>query len=191
MPDTYINIESIERLVLTAGWQRVGIDGVDGSGKSYLADKLSQALAFPALALDDYLHKNQGGYADFIDYPALSAALSSMPAFILSGVCLREVLSNMALDLDGHIYVKRMHGDLWVDEDDCVFPEGVEVAIENLASNTAMISRNLDEPSEQFGVDRDEAGLQLTFEVMHYHDAFCPQDTADLVYERGYPEPRR
>jgi hypothetical protein len=185
MPDTCVNIESIERAAIAAGWRRVGIDGVDGSGKSYLAEKLSQALACPVLDLDDYLHKNQGGYVDFIDYPALSAAVSAMPSFILSGICLREVLAHMALDLDGQIYIKRMRHDLWVDEDECVFPDGVEVAIENLANARAMIARHFDEPSQQPGVARDDPEPSLTFEIMHYHDVYRPHDTADLIYERS------
>lgn len=185
MPDICVNIESIERIALSAKWRRIGVDGVDGAGKAYLAEELAQALGCPALDLDDYLHKNQGGYVDFIDYPALSAALSSMPAFILSGLCLREVLSHLALDLDGHIYIKRMRHDLWVDEDECVFPEGVEAAIDELSHNAAMISRHLDEPSESGEVARDDADPQLKFEVMHYHDAFCPHETADLIFERG------
>lgn len=185
MPDTCINIESVERVIQSSEWRRIGIDGVDGAGKTYLGEQLSEALGYPALNLDDYLHQNQGGFVDFIDYPALSAALSSMPAFILSGVCLRQVLSNLGLDLDAHVYIKRMRDDVWVDEDFCVFPEGVDAAIENLADNTAMISRAFDEPTEQFGASGDDVELQLTFEVMHYHDEFSPQDEADVVYERS------
>lgn len=185
MPDTCINIESIERFAQSSGWQRIGIDGVDGAGKTYLAEQLSEALGYPALILDNYLHQNQGGYVDFIDYPALSAAMSSMPAFILSGVCLRQVLANLGLDLDAHIYIKRMQDDVWVDEVVCVFPEGVEAAIEGLAGDTEMISRSFDEPAEQVMAGRDDVELQLTFEVMHYHDEFSPQEDADVVYERG------
>ncbi len=185
MPDTFINIESIERFAQSSGWQRIGIDGVEGAGKSHLAEKLSQALDCPALELGDYLHQNQGGYIDFIDYPALSAALSSMPAFILSGVCMREVLSNLSLELDANIYIKRMRDDFWMDEEACEFPEGVEAAIENLANNAELISRHLDEPLEHAGVVSDDADLHLTFEVMRYHEAFSPHETADLVYERS------
>jgi len=185
MPDTCFNVESIERVALSAGWRRVGIDGVDASGKTYLAEKLSLALACPVLDLDDYLHQNQGGYVDFIDYPALSAAVTSMPSFILRGVCLREVLAHLALDLDGQIYIKRMRDDLWFDEDACEFPEGIEAAIENLANATAMVSRHFDEPSQQPGVARDDAEQNLTFEIMHYHEAFRPHESADLIYERS------
>jgi hypothetical protein len=185
MPDICASIDSTERAVRAAGWRRIGIDGVDPDGMSYLAQTLSQALGCPALDVDDYLYRNQGGYVDFIDYPALSAALAAMPAFVLSGACLREVLLNLAQDVDGQIYIKRMQEGSWADEDQCVFPEGVDAAIEELASNTAMISRYFDEPSEHAGFDGGEAAPHLTLELMHYHDAHRPHELADLVYERG------
>jgi hypothetical protein len=186
LPDTCASIEGVRQFIESSGWCRIGIDGVTGAGKSYLADELSQALGLPVLDVDDYVHRNQGGYVDFVDYPALASALSSMSSFILGGVCLREILANLGTDLDGHVYVMRMREGLWADEDDCVFPDGVEAAIDNLAADTAMMSRHLDEPSHHsgFAQDDDEA-QQLKFEVMRYHAAFVPQDEADLVFERG------
>lgn len=184
MADACGDIESIWRIVKAAGWRRIGVDGVDGAGKSYLADKLSQELACPTLDVDDYLHQNQGGYVDFIDYPALKAAVSSMPAFILYGACLREVLENLGVTLDANIYIKRMRDGLWADEDECVFPEGVDAAIEALAGHLAMISGNFDEPSEHAGRESDGAAPHLAHEVMHYHEKYQPHESADLVFER-------
>jgi len=184
MTDTCASIDEIERMAKAAGWRRIGVDGAGGAGKSHLADELSQVLDIPVLDVDDYLHRNQGGYVDFVDYPALSAALSSMPALILSGACLRQVLANMGEDLDGHIYVMRMRDGLWVDEDECVFPDGVEVAIENLANGAAMISQYLDEPTEAVVSERDDESLRLSFEIMRYHSEFSPHETADVIYER-------
>ncbi len=76
--------ESVRRHVQAAGWRRIGIDGVDGESNAHLARALARTLHCPVLDVDDYLHRNQGGYVDFIDYPALAGALSSIPAFILS-----------------------------------------------------------------------------------------------------------
>jgi hypothetical protein len=185
MPDICGSIEGVQSIVQSAGWRRIGIDGVDGAGKSRLAEELSEGLGFPILNVDDYLHRNQGGYVDFIDYPALCAALSSMPALILSGICLRQLLANLGTDLDAHIYIKRVRDGLWTDEDECIFPDGVDVAIDNLASNTAMISSHLDEPSDYSGPEPDDESLHVAFEVMRYHAAFSPHEVADLIYERG------
>lgn len=183
MPDVCAGINSLRRAVQAAGWRRIGIDGVDGAGKADLAEQLSEALACPRLNLDDYLFKNQGGFVAFIDYPALSSALSAIPAYILSGVCLREVLANAGIALDGHIYIKRMRDGLWADEDECVFPDGVDVAIDNLAAYSAMISRSLDEPSERPATEAEDSPPHLSQEIMHYHDTYRPHDVADLIYE--------
>jgi hypothetical protein len=185
MPDVIADFESVRRAVQAAGWQRIGIDGIDGAGRSYLAGKLSQALQYPILDVDDYLYKNQGGYVDFIDYPALSGALSSMPSFILCGVCVREVLANLATSLDGHVYVKRMRGGLWADEDECVFPEGVDVAIDNLAQDSAILSNLFDERPDQLGHVMEDSLPRLSAEVMRYHEMYVPQEVADLVFERA------
>jgi hypothetical protein len=185
MTDICSDIESIGRVVRAAGWRRIGIDGVDGAGKSYLAEWLCQELECPNLDVDDYLHKNQGGYIDFIDYPALAAALASMPAFVLSGACLREVLANLGTSLDGNIYIKRVRDGLWLDEDACVFPDGVDAAIETLGRHNAMMSQYFDEPHELALSMGNDDEPRFVEEVMRYHDAYSPQEEADLVFERG------
>jgi hypothetical protein len=185
MSETCGSADGVQRQIETSGWRRIGIDGVNGAGKSRLAQELSQALGIPVLDIDDYLHRHQGGYVDFMDYPALAAAIRSMPALILEGACLRQVLSNLGTDLDGHIYVMRMRNGLWADEDVCVFPDGVDAAIETLATDAAMIWRYLDDPGEHVAPGQDEDSLQLTFEVMRYHCEFQPHEAADVIYERG------
>jgi hypothetical protein len=185
MSDTCASVEGVQQFIESSGWRRIGIDGVTGAGKTQLADELSLALEVPVLDVDDYVHRNQGGYVDFVDYPALASALAKIPAFILCGVCLREILGNLGTELDGHIYIMRMREGLWADEDSCVFPDGVDAAIQDLVSNTAMMARHFDEPSHHAGFEQDDESLQLMFEVMRYHAAFVPQEAADLVYERG------
>lgn len=184
MPDVCVNFEGVSRAVQAAGWLRIGIDGVDGVGKSYLAEQLSAVLAVPVLDLDDYVFKNQGGFVAFIDYVALSSALSAIPACIVSGVCLREVLANAGARLSGHIYIKRMRHDVWADEGECVFPDGVDVAIENLARYSAMISRSFDEPLERPATEASESMPNLSEEIMRYHESYRPHEVADLVFER-------
>lgn len=184
MIETCADIESVRRFVKAAGWRRIGIDGVDAVGRAHLAKVLSRAMGCPALDVDDYLHQNQGGYVEFIDYPALSAAMASIPSFAISGACLREVLSNLGASLDGVIYIKRMREGLWADEEGCVFPEGVDAAVEMFAANRALNSRYFDEMPEQPAHEDDEVSPHLVDEVMRYHDTYVPHETADLVFER-------
>ena len=53
------SVDAVARAVSSAGWARIGIDGVDGSGKSSLAASLALQLGSAALDLDDFLNKNQ------------------------------------------------------------------------------------------------------------------------------------
>jgi hypothetical protein len=183
MTDTCGDIDSAQRLARKAGWRRIGIDGVESIDKAPLAEALSSELSIPMLDVGDYLHRNQGGYVDFVDYPALKAAVSNMPEFVLCGVCLREVLENLGVTLDGNIYVKRMSQGFWMDEETCVFPEGVDAAIESLANHRAMVSRHYDEQPEFAADFGDEDEPHLANEVMRYHDIHVPHEHADLVLE--------
>jgi len=185
LTDTCADIDSVRRIVQSSGWRRIGVDGVQGAGMAHLAQELAQALDCPALDVDDYLYRNQGGYVDFIDYPALSAALAAIPTLVLSGLCLREVLANMDAELDAHIYIKRIRHGQWADEDVCVFPDGVDAAIENLARRSALISDFFDERSQFASHDGEETSPELSDEVMRYHDTHQPHEFADLVFERG------
>jgi hypothetical protein len=185
MSDTCADIGSVRRFVQQAGWRRIGIDGIDGAGKTYLAEQLAEALGCPVLDVEDYAYKNQGGYVDFIDYPALSGAMSSMPSFILCGACLLEVLANIGATVDGHIYIKRMRNGLWVDEDECVFPDGVDAAIENLARDSATLSDLFDERADQLGQVVEDSLPRLSTEIMRYHDMCAPHEVADLIFERS------
>jgi hypothetical protein len=185
VPEICPSVDAVQRLVESEEWRRIGIDGTAGAGKTELAEALSQGLGLPVLDVTDYLHQNQGGYVDFIDYPALAAAMAAIPAFILCGACLQQVLVNLGTALDGQVYVMRMRDGVWLDEEECVFPEGVEAAIESLVSNNAMITQHFDEPTEYVGFERDDESLSLAMEVMRYHAEFSPHETADAIYERG------
>lgn len=178
MPTTCAEVTELLTSIRAAGWRRVGIDGVDGVGKTHLATTLSGLLGWAMIDIDDYLHKNQGSYVAFVDTNRLGAALNSHSSFILSGVCLRAVAARLGISIDGHIYVKRMRHGLWADEGECVFPDGLEVALQKHLSDLEIVSRYLGSP--------DSAGDQprLTQEIMGYHDVHRPHELANVIYER-------
>ena len=102
----------------------IGIDGKDGSGKSYLCDQVSAELNLPAVHLDDFVERHKGGYLEHMQLDQLASAISGRTAAILvEGVCLLQVLARVGVRPDFLIYVKRMsaHG-WWQDEGDCDFP---------------------------------------------------------------------
>jgi hypothetical protein len=184
MIETCEDLDCVRRFVKAAGWRRIGIDGVDPAGRAHTARALSRLLGVPILDVDDYLHQNQGGYLEFIDYPALKAALAALPALVLTGACLREVLASLEATLDGHLYVKRFRDGLWVDEEGCVFPDGVDAAIETFAANRALNARYFDEMPDQPDPESEEVSPHLLEEIMRYHDTWQPHETAELVFER-------
>jgi shikimate kinase len=75
---------------------RVGIDGVDGVGKSRLSLHVARELNAAVIELDEYVEKNQGGYAPFINYSAVAAKLAESPTFVLEDVCLLEIIGRTA-----------------------------------------------------------------------------------------------
>jgi hypothetical protein len=73
----------------------VGIDGVDGVGKSRLSLHVARELN-AVIELDEYVEKNQGGYAPSFNYSAVAAKLAESPTFVLEDVCLLEIIGRLA-----------------------------------------------------------------------------------------------
>ncbi len=84
----------------------VGIDGALGSGKTTLAQHLSEELQCECLHLDSYLQRSQGSFVCSIRYDELhdAIALKKRP-FILEGLCLLAVLERLSLRPDFLVYV--------------------------------------------------------------------------------------
>lgn len=84
----------------------IGIDGALGSGKTTLAQHLSEELQCQSLHLDAYLQKGQGSFICSIRYDELqdAIALKKRP-FILEGLCLLAILERLSLRPDFLVYV--------------------------------------------------------------------------------------
>ncbi len=98
---------------------------------------------------------------DALNWRGLAAAIEATQSRIMiSGVCIRDVLDRLGLKADRHIYVKRMSGLVWADEDDAV-----GYGLEQFAE-----------------AGFPPSGLQL--EVHRYHLAETPHLKRDYEYER-------
>jgi hypothetical protein len=153
--------ESVARLL-------VGIDGKDGSGKSRLADLLSERLRCPVVHLDDLLSGAGGGFVGRVNTTLLQRQLELRSSLLLAeGVCLLQVLESIGFKPDFLIYVKRtgIHGQ-WQDETDCDYPGTIQELIE-LRAREGMPPMP-----------------RLEAEVIAYHLAYRPHLQADHVYFR-------
>jgi hypothetical protein len=149
---------------------RIGIDGIDGAGKSTLAQEISEALGFPCINLDSFLQEKMGGYVDHIDYPRLQAELDKLDKYVVEGVCLHQVLGRIELGPSASIYIKRMQHGVWSDEDQLDTSKPVEAILAKERADASLFSY---EPVSYLG---------LREEIIRYHAEFRPQDHADVTY---------
>jgi uridine kinase len=100
--------------------QLISIDGVDGSGKSYLSEFLVKEKGYSYIDIDgDYLIPNDGKYIEFIRYNVLKAdvikLLSSRRIIVIDGICILKILENIDLEPDIKVYVKKIIFGEWRD----------------------------------------------------------------------------
>lgn len=181
-------ISDIEVLVAELRARRpccIGVDGVDGAGKSSISAAIASELDIPVIGLDDYVKKKQGGYVAYIDYVALAARIMNAENYLVEGVCLLDVLKSLGVDVDCLIYVKRMSSGFWADEDVCEFPLGIEEAIRKSRQDTELILKfKADQEGRLYtpGV-ADEPSLRE--EIMRYHAQYSPHLVADITFCRS------
>lgn len=152
----------------------IAIDGAHGSGKSTLAKTLGQFLDAKVVEADVFLTKHQDSYFPNLDWDSIAKAIDRSKLCIFEGICIRQILSELSLTPDVHVYVKRMRRWGWVDEDEFVFSGTVEEHLEQLTKRVA-----------EFIEPGKEPQLGLWEEVIRYHANYQPHEQADYVFLRG------
>jgi hypothetical protein len=162
----------------------IGIDGFDGSGKTFLAGRLAKTLSARHINLDDFLNDNESGFLNHLRYEELQAAANEALAagrVIVEGDCLRAVLGRIGLAADSHVYVKQVSADgSWHRADFLNLADSVEetLAIEQESAERFEECRgNIVEPGKNLitGLRRD---------LITYHFHYRPHECADLIFER-------
>ena len=175
-PEIIKSIDDLKTHIVGKSYQRIGIDGVFGAGKTYVAKHISDALGIRAVRLDSYLKKTHQGYLNDLNYVSLEADLSKGP-FIIAGICLLEALEKVDHDLDFLIYIKdfSIHG--WIDKEKLeVTPGTVNRILDETLYNQKLVTSY---PLEDVG---------LIGEVIQYHAMHRPQDQANFVFHNMKPE---
>lgn len=167
----------------------IGIDGVDGSGKTYLANGIAGTLKLPVVSVDDFVEKERGNYVEYVRYAELEAAFGdAREGVIVEGICLLDVLDRLRVSAACLVYVKRCDSDgLWYDDGDYDDPSGsAETVIARIAKHCAAIAE-LESRLVKRRRDRDSAESSITplrAELLRYHYRVRPQERANHVYLR-------
>lgn len=168
----YRNIDDLIKEIQSA--KIIGIDGTDGSGKTYLSHEIGKKLGIPVLNLDDYLIKDKESYVEHLKYKEISEFIGkNKNSLIIEGVCLLDVLKKLHLDLDCLIYVKLIDEyDEWLREEECDIRDSAEETIKRLEDTIKILY-----PNNQ-GLDA------FRKEIIYYHVNNRPVEKANYVFER-------
>ena len=168
----YRNIDDLIKEIQSA--KIIGIDGADGSGKTYLSREIGKKLNIPVLNLDDYLIKGKERYVEHLKYKEISEFIEKHKnSLIIEGVCLLDVLKKLHLDLDCLIYVKLIDEyDEWFHEEVCDIRDSAEETIKRFEDTIKILNPN-------------NQGLHaFSKEIIYYHANNRPFEKANYVFER-------
>lgn len=164
----------------------IGIDGIDGCGKTTLAKELNETLAIPFFSTDDYLNKQKGSYIEHLRYEQLLNAIEQVNgSLIIEGVCLLLIAEQIEINISDLVYIKIMSPwKFWVDEEVCDPAEPVDKLIDRLAKEASLI------PSGIFSLEKsnedrkgNSTGLKpFREEVIRYHSGYRPSRKAQYIY---------
>jgi uridine kinase len=172
------SIESVDELqsrILKAmgalGKFVIGIDGMDGAGKSSLAHDLGARLGAKVVSVDDFWVDRELPYVAHIACQKLEEEMLSSSVAIVEGVCLRAVAERCGIAIDFHVYVRVLSHPFrfWHDQEVCLS----EFPVEELKRQAQGL--------------RDVVGageLRLEGDLIDYHAENHPVRGADVVFDR-------
>ena len=141
-----------------AGAPVIALDGWYSSGKSWLGRTVAFCAKRTWIDLDDLLKRDQRAYVDHLNLAQLQAEIDRGSGIVISGVCMREVLSRIRPPATVHVYIKRMTRHGWAEEGEA---EGKSSSVDLIIPPSA-----------------------LELEVRRYHSAWRPHERADVIFER-------
>lgn len=176
--DIVNDVESIVQTIKEKNPKIVGIDGIDGAGKTEFSEKLKR-LSFIVISLDDYLDKNAKGYFNFINFDNLSKDLKNYQKdkIVIEGVLLQKVLAKLELKCDFILYLT---DSIWIydwleEYSGKYFGKTLEQIISDAESNVNKVGRATSTNFKEYKM----TGLRK--EIYQYTFQFKPWEKADLV----------
>ena len=179
-------LETIKGRIAGDMVQVVGVDGVQGVGKSTLARRLANECGLCLVSLDDFLNPDQNRYVDALRIgeaqSACRAVLDAGARLVVEGLCLLEVLDRIGIRADILIYLRRCSPTgRWEDEQDFTW-QGTEEDLVARITDRALRGRTL--LAGRFGSTTTRPPA-LKIEVARYHLRRRPHEHADLSVEIG------
>lgn len=173
----------IKKRMIATGPVLVSIDGVDGSGKTMVADYMVEQIGCGVIHLDEHIDENRGAYVGFIHSDELKSAIleakKTSRCVFVEGVCVLQVLENIGLQPDCKIYVKKLKwGQYWIDGN---IYDGAMTLEEKLS----LEERGIREFADLEGDPLQEGDIALSGlmrDVITYHWTYRPDENADIVF---------
>ncbi len=167
-------LEALGLLIAAKESVLIGIDGINGSGKTSLAKKLASKLDASRLSLDDFIQNGDEEYSERINRYGVKKAIqnSNDSPLIVEGICLLAIAEQCDFSLDRHIYIKPYEQD---DENNSIMSGSVE-AIESKKREDDMAYLKLTGK-------KSPAGSYLGVTLAKYHRVFCPLQKADYIVD--------
>lgn len=157
----------------------IGIDGMNGSGKTHLVGKLAPLLGAKVISLDHYLNKEQGSYVQHIRCEEVRAAVeASASPILIEGTCLRAVADRCGIIVRDHVYVRRLSANslLWHEEDICLGETPVD-ELKHKERELRVLA------AEWSGHPEDVGDAGLSEELIDYHAHWKPVQHADVIFD--------
>lgn len=157
----------------------IGIDGIDGIGKTTMATKLASELQYQVISIDDYLNKNQGSYYKHIDFAKLKEDILTRNQVIVEGILLTRILNKIDVKCDFYIYATN---NFWVYEWSEEF-DGIYslMPLEDIVSHAEELTNKIVKATESH--PKIYKMSEYVKDIYTYSYKYRPWSNADMVFQ--------
>lgn len=174
-------IDDIFEAIKTSNPKIVGVDGIDGVGKTFLAKDIEK-LGYKRISLDDFLKRKSGGYFKFINFELLKKMVrQSSNRLVVEGILLQKILKELSLATNYSVY---MTDSVWI-YDWLEEYQGkycgltLNEIITNVEREVERLNRVLSPDSKMYKMD----GLRK--EMYEYSYEYKPWERADVIFRKN------
>jgi len=169
----------------------ISVDGINGSGKTYISKILCNRLGMVYFDVDElYMEKNKGRYIDFVKYQNLkddiSKFVSNGKTVLIDAVCVLQILDNINANSDLKIYVKRLqYWNYWFDGEKFDYTRSIDKVIQQDKKELEIFSELENKIEKKNKNPRIEYSTNSLFhDILRYHFKYKPDINSDIIFER-------